>query len=59
MLIDFKQNLELEEQIIKRDFHRLENQLSKLTDSLSLLRTLKRKVEAAKRITMMKIAKDQ
>ena len=57
MLIDFKQNLELEEQIIKRDMHRLENQLSKLTDSLSLLRTLKRKVEAAKR--MMKIAKDQ
>lgn len=57
MLIDFKQNLELEEQIIKRDIHRLENQLSKLTDSLSLLRTLKRKVEAAKR--MMKIAKDQ
>ena len=50
MLIDFKQTVALEEQIIKRDIRALEKQMSQLSESLGMLRNLKRKVEATKRI---------
>lgn len=56
MLIDFKQTVAMEEQIIKRDIRALEKQMSQLSESLGLLRNLKRKVEATKR--MMKVARE-
>ena len=56
MLIDFKQTVALEEQLIKRDIKGIETRISKLAESLSLLRNLKRKVEATKR--MMKVVRE-
>jgi hypothetical protein len=49
MMTEFKFNIDLEKQVIKRDINRIEMHLSKLAESLSLLRNLKRKVESAKK----------
>ena len=55
-MTEFKFNVDLEKQVIKRDINRLENQISKQAESISTLRNMKRKVETAKKL--MKLSKE-
>lgn len=57
MMTEFKLNIDLEKQVIKRDINRIESQLSQSSESLHLLRGLKRKVEQARKL--WKLSREQ
>jgi hypothetical protein len=57
MMTEFKVNLDLEKQVIKRDVKNLELQLAESRGYLDQLHTLKRKVDTAKRL--LKVAANQ